>query len=449
MAETPENLQAWMRFGQPLEAVIGDFMPIFDAWEAMGVKGIVLGRMYFRDDNHKYHPIFDPNPRIYERLGVFPPEPSAKKFPGRRRQLDQLFAEAKKRKWSILIFSPDAGALTGPGGKHASFVKSDAWLARILDTLAQFPEVDGCIIDGPEWGYEIQPGHRANIFADLPESVRPLAESRHFDFGELQRARDSLHTRLHQLKQRRVGTESRRGLMGALRLFGSVPELTTWLRFRTETLTGTVKTLKGLMREQRKDLRLGMGPRSAAFAPLCGYDFRILMEHLDYLLPKHYFWHRGYDGFYGTVYRWMNTLTDWNPGLSDEQALQVVKAFFGINLPGLKNAFDFERGFPDEFFMEVVAKETTAALSAVKRPEQVVPWVDVGRRPHDGDPMGSSDFIRTLEASHNVGLRRFLYHNHSHLSPAEVEVMRALCGDPDQPIPKQYRPPDGLHEHVV
>ena len=447
MSATQHKLQAWMRFGQPLEAVIGDVIPIFDAWEAMGVNGIVLGRMYFRDDNHKYYAIFDPDERIYRRFGLRPPAPPAKKFPDRRRQLDQLFAEAKRRKWSILIFAPDAGALTGRG-KYANFVNSDAWQARILDTLSQFPEVDGCIIDGPEWGYEIEPGHRRNLFADLPESVRLLAESRHYDFGELQRARDLLRTRLHQLNQELVGTDSQRGLMGAIRLFGSPPELTAWLQFRTEVLTGTVKTLKGLMREQREDLLLGMGPRSAAFAPLCGYDFRRLMEHLDYLLPKHYFWHRGYDGFYGTVYRWMKTLTDWNRGLSAGQALQVVKAFFGIDLPGLTSAFDFERGFPDEFFTEVVAKETSAALSAAKRPDQVVPWVDVGRRPHDGDPMGSGDFINILEASRKVGLHRFLYHNHSHLSPAEVEVLTRLCGDPDRPMPEQYHPPDGLHEHV-
>ena len=445
MAATEEKLQVWMRFGQPLEAVMGDVSPIFDAWETMGVNGIVLGRMYFRDDNHQYHAIFAPDRRLYERFGLRPPEPPQRKFPSRRRQLDRLLAEAKRRKWSILIFAPNAGALTGPG-KHASFVSSDAWQARILDTLANFPEVDGCVIDGPEWGYEIEPGHRKDLFADLPESVRPLAESRHYDFVELQRSRDLLHNRLHELSQHLGESHSPQGVVAALS--HSIPQLARWFEFRSDVLTGTVKTLKGLMREQREDLLLGMGPRAAAFAPLCGYDFRALMEHLDYLLPKHYFWHRGYDGFYGTVYRWMKTLVDWNPGLSDKQALQWVKGLLDINLPSLGGAFDFERGFPDEFFTNVVAQQTRAALSAARRPEQVVPWVDVGRRPHDGDPIGSGDLIRILEASQKAGLRRFLYHNHTHLSPAEVEVLRVQCGDADRPLPQGYRAPDGLHEHV-
>ncbi len=431
-----------MRFGQPIETVLDNYERVFDAWEVMGVRGIVIGRMVFRDDQGSYHAIFQPDARHYQRLAVQPPPPPEQMFADRRRKLDRLFAEAKRRKWSILIFAPNAGEGPGARDKYRRFASPNAWAARIADTLAQFPEVDGGIIDGPEWGYEIEPGHRSNIFADLPETVRPLAESMHYDFDELRQAAQRLKTRLRELNEQEVRSYSEAGFAGTARLFGSDPDLTSWVRFRTEVLTGTVKMLKGLMREQRADLRLGMGPRSAAFAPLCGYDFRALMKYLDYLLPKHYFWHRGVDGFYGTVYRWMRTLTEWNSGLSDEAALAVVQAFFGIEMPGVQSAFDFERGFPDEFFEQVVIKETEAALAAVERPEQVVPWVDAGRRPHRGDPMGSGDFIRILEASRRAGLRRFLYHNHAHLTAAEIEVLRHLCGDPAKPLPGGYEAPN-------
>ena len=67
MPETEKKLQAWMRFGQPLEPVVRNFKAIFDAWEAMGVNGIVLGRMYFRDDDNKYHAILGlPNKRPWQ-----------------------------------------------------------------------------------------------------------------------------------------------------------------------------------------------------------------------------------------------------------------------------------------------------------------------------------------------------------------------------------------------
>lgn len=34
---------------------------------------------------------------------------------------------------------------------------------------------------------------------------------------------------------------------------------------------------------------------------------------MDFLLPKHYFFHRGFDGFVGTVYRYSQTMLEWNP----------------------------------------------------------------------------------------------------------------------------------------
>ena len=439
--EVRERLEVWMRFGQPLEIVIRDFQRTFDGWEAMGVNGIVLGRMSFRDDNGKDIPAFPPNPRIYSGLGVRPPQAPAKEFRDRRRQLDQMLDEARRRKWPVMIFAPDAGADTG-GGWGAAFTNPHPWAARILDTLSQFPQVDGGIIDGPEWGYEIDPGHRSNIFEDLPDAARKLVESMHYDFHQLKQATDRLFARLHQLDAKAVTSYSGGGLLGATRLFHSDPELTSWMRFRTEAVTSTVKLLKGLMTEQRKDLRLGMGPRTAAFAPLCGYDFSELLNYLDYLLPKHYFWHRGVDGLYGTVYRWMRTLTEWNPGLKEGQALDVVKAWFGLDLPGVTKALDFERGFPDDFFTKVVATETRRALAATDSPERIIPWLDIGRRPHRGDPMGTGDFLRILEASRKAGLRRFLYHNYTHITPGEAEVMRVLCGGGKRELPRGLVLPD-------
>ena len=39
MSETKEDLRAWMRFGQPLEAVLGDFQRVFDAWRPWASMG--------------------------------------------------------------------------------------------------------------------------------------------------------------------------------------------------------------------------------------------------------------------------------------------------------------------------------------------------------------------------------------------------------------------------
>ena len=69
---TDLRLSAWMRFGQPLEAVIDNYSEIFDGWQAGGVKAIVVGRMLFAgaDGKPMTTAAFDPNPEVYRDLGV-------------------------------------------------------------------------------------------------------------------------------------------------------------------------------------------------------------------------------------------------------------------------------------------------------------------------------------------------------------------------------------------
>ena len=66
----------------------------------------------------------------------------------------------------------------------------------------------------------------------------------------------------------------------------------------------------------RRPIRVAAGPQRA-FSGLCGYDYARLADCLDLVLPKHYFWHRGFDRMYGTVARYVQTLCEWNPGLSE------------------------------------------------------------------------------------------------------------------------------------
>ena len=104
-----------------------------------------------------------------------------------------------------------------------------------------------------------------------------------------------------------------------------------------------------------RPVRMGCGPRSAALAPLCGYDFVDLAEFMGFLLPKYYFFHRGFDGFIGTVYRYSQTLMEWNSSLAVADTLEVVQAIFGIVLPGVDNdMLDFESALNTEVFEQVV-----------------------------------------------------------------------------------------------
>jgi hypothetical protein len=188
--------------------------------------------------------------------------------------------------------------------------------------------------------------------------------------------------------------------------------------------------------------KLGTIPRSPAFSVLTAQDYQKTHVFFDYVFPKHYFWHRGFDGMYGTVARWVSKLAEWNPTLSERDCFAVVKSWFGLELPGIHSLADMELGFPDEFFSQVVSTETRRVLDAIGDDNKVIGWVSSGRHSHAGDPMPGRDLHRILTASRQAGLKRFLYHPDPDLGAAEWRVISGLCGKPWKENPDGYWPSD-------
>jgi hypothetical protein len=449
-------MNLWMDVMRDIEHVMDDYERLFDAWEVGGVDGLVIGPMFFNaarllpstrlETGRNPTATFNPDPAIYQRLRV-PVPPSPEVPADKRKRLEMMLQAAKNRGWSVWIFQASAGASLDGGGNLITDDKMQrAFCARMIDTLQHYPMVDGAIMDGPEWGYEIAPhhmDHRSYFFHDLPESVAPKCKELGYSYESLVSAKDRLFANLHSLQSSRVTLHAHGGLFGSLRLIEGDPDLLAWFRFRIEALTGFFRGVRTCLdTEMDRPIRLGVGPRTAAFAPLCGYDFALLAEFIDVLLPKHYFFHRGFDGMVGTVYRYVETLTDWNPGLSDADALAVVKALFGLVLPGVQRREDFDRALSPEFFEQIVHMETVKALAVVDDPSRIVPWVDSGRSPHDGDPMSAGDLRMLLETAESAGLQRFLYHHHGNLTASEWTVMSRMCGETWQPLKSSYRPPD-------
>ena len=452
-------MNLWMDVMRDLECVMNDHERLFDAWAKGGVDGLVIGPLMFNStrllkgaeaapSSGAPTPTFDPDPAIYHRLGVEPP-PSPEPILEKRALLERTLLAAKDRGFSVWIFQAQTGA--GPGGDGHVFGDTTtlaATCARMIDTLEQYPMVDGAIMDGPEWGYEIAPHHmnrRSYIFDDLPASIAPRCEELGYSYTALVDAKERLHATLHSLDARRVRFHGTGGLLGTFHLLRSNPEVLAWFRFRTDSLTAFFRDVRRCVAdEMSRPVKLGVGPRTAAFAPLCGYDFVQLAEYVDVLLPKHYFWHRGFDGMVGTVYRYVETLCEWNAGLSDRDALTVVQALFGLTLPGVVDRNDCETALSPEFYEQIVTQETERALAVVDDPERIVPWVDAGRFPHDGDPMSARDLRQLLEAAESTGLCRFLYHHAGNLTAGEWTVMSDLCGTRWERGRNDYEPPDML-----
>jgi hypothetical protein len=447
--QTPSNLTAWMYMIYPLEQWLSNFPQILDAWEAGGVRGIVIGPLRFWDGEPKFDftygrsgatiQTFAPNEAIYKKHGVLPPQ-NVRLDPAKQKQLTALLTEIKRRKWDLMLFGP------GHYGTRQS-PEQDPFNARALaagveDTLKAFPQADGVIIDGAgEHHYELAFHHGGELF-EIRDHHRAIYTHLNFDIPRMERGMNHLKARFHSLTPSLVRFHQHGGMLGGLSLFDVNEDALYWLRMRQQATLANMAAIREQWNALPGKPKLGTIPRSAAFSVLTTQDYQKTHHFFDLIFPKHYYWHRGFDGMYGTIARWVATLKEWNPSLTETDCFAVVKLLFGINLPGVTKLADLENGFPDEFFDQVVFNETKRALDATGDPNKVIAWVSTGRNPHAGDPMPAHDLKRLLNASHRAGLKRFIYHPDLNLGAAEWKVISSLCGKEWKEDPTGYWPPD-------
>ena len=132
----------------------------------------------------------------------------------------------------------------------------------------------------------------------------------------------------------------------------------------------------------------------------------------------------GYDGLYGTVYRWAKTLKDWNPNLSEKIILQFLYKLFGFALPNINSFKNMEKhidplflnnnnitwlgeAFPKEFFKKVVTSEVKKMLQQVGNSKHVRPWFNPV---HGGRSLTPQELDLALEAAKKAGLKTYLYY---------------------------------------
>jgi len=310
------------------------------------------------------------------------------------------------------------------------------------DVFEAFPEADGGLMDGwTESAYELIFHHGNAVFREFSEADRSKAGVRGYDVDRLERGMTRLRDRFHSLTPSRVRYWGGRGLLAGLNLFDVDEDGLYWLRWRREDSIAEGQAVRRELDKLPRRLLLGNGLRSAVFSGMTALDFAAWDEIADFLLVKHYFWHRGFDGLYGTVARWVQRLCRWNRDLSEADAFLVVENLFGLRLPGVRSLLDLEQGFPQEFFDDVVASETSRALAAAGGDaDRLIFWVSTGRAPHAGDAMTSRDLHGILAAGREAGMTRFLFHPDPMISASEWRVLSSLCGTPWQEQPGGWFP---------
>jgi hypothetical protein len=312
--------------------------------------------------------------------------------------------------------------------------------AHIQDMMNAFPQVHGVIIDGPgENHYELAFHHGGELF-----ELRPGEENRfanvNADIARLQRGIDQLRQGFKNLTPDRVRYHAAGGFLGSLLLFDLTEDALYWLRKRQELSLYDWQWARQQVDQVDRKVELGGIPRTTTFSSLTGQNYQQMAQYFDYILPKHYYWHRGMDGLYGTIARWVQRLGKWNPSLTEADCFAVVKALFGIDLPGVNSLMDMEGGFPEEFYSQIVYTETRRALDAIGDPNKVIGWVSTGREPHGGDPIPGQALRGILNAAQEAGLQRFIYHPEPDFGASEWRVLTSMCGELWDEDPKGYWP---------
>jgi hypothetical protein len=449
LAQPAQKLVAWMYMIYPIEQWLDDYVRTLDAWEDGGVRGLVIGPLVFFKEVPRFDftyarpgdkfPTFAADPRIYQKYGLMPPA-DTRRDPLKEKKLQGLVENAAGRGWDVLFFGP------GQTGKARSFEQDPfgavSLAAGIEDTMRAFPQAKGVVTDGGgEHHYELAFHHGGELL-EIRDNEKPLLQHLGFDMDRMERGIAHLRDRMHHLTPSMVRYYAYGGMMGGLDLFDLNEDALYWLRARQEVTMQTIAAYRKQIDQLEHKAKFGTITRATTFSLLTTQDYVRIHPYVDYLFHKHYFWNRGFDGMYGTIGRWVRTIGEWNPGLSEEDCFAAVQCWLGIKLPGVKSLADLDQGFPDEFFNEVVASETRRALAAVNDPNKVIAWISTGRNPHAGDPMPSHDLYRILVASQRAGLKRFIYHPDLNLGAAEWTVISELCGKPWKEDPNGYWPLD-------
>ena len=428
----------WIFMQDPLERWMASYKQTFDAWEEGGIRGIVFGYLRFKQGNGTSIPIFAANPKVYKSFGVDPP-PETPRDPKKEKLLHAMLDDAVSRDWHIMTFSVPGG------GGNRPLVEDPygavGFAAKVQDIIDAYPQTHGVIIDGPgEQHYELAYHHGGELL-EIRQNKNQLA-CLGFDVSRLERGIEHLRNRLHHLTPDLVRYHASGGMLAALTLFDINEDTLYWLRTRQELALGYMRSIRTQLDGLNRKVKLGGIPRTATFSSLTGQNYQQMALLFDYIFPKHYFWHRGFDGMYGTIARWVRKLAEWNHSLTEQDCLAIVKSLFGLQLPNVQSLMDMELGFPEEFFEDIVLNETRRALDAIGDYNKVIAWVSTGRSPHAGDAMTARDLHGILTASKKAGLQRFLFHPDPDLGASEWRVISGLCGNLWEQSRNGYWPPD-------
>ncbi|MBL8212398.1 MAG: hypothetical protein JNK87_16910, partial [Bryobacterales bacterium] len=189
------KLVPWMYMIYPLEQWLTEPRKTLDAWEAGGVRGIVIGPLRFWDGPPTFDftyrragatiHTFAPDASIYRKYGVEAPE-NVRLDAAKEKQLHALLDDIRRRGWELMLFGPGHYGRRKPGAPVDPF-NALSLAAGVEDTLRALPQAHGVIIDGAgEHHYELAFHHGGELF-EIRDHHRAIYTHLGYDVARMER----------------------------------------------------------------------------------------------------------------------------------------------------------------------------------------------------------------------------------------------------------------------
>lgn len=379
---------------------------------------------------------FSPNPELYEGLSWLPPDiPPYMQDESER--LRAALRHGKSRGFNIYAMDDKAYFLLGSFGtgrlnpklRTPSVTDADGpamTVARARDTAANFPEITGVLLDGPDFKWEIKPGHRDDLWVepiDTPAN-REFSASIGIPMQRVLDARDRFQDFLRSLDPdtARSFSKDSPGGLASHDWWSSHPGISDWYRFKQAAVEWSISSSYRGVKEHLPDMLVGNSARLPFATPLTGHNLARKQAYSDFQMTKQYWWSAGVAGFRGTIVNWVETLVDWNPGLDEDLASEWFSCAFDYPMPADYPVSAYETEATDEWFTTSVRDQTRKMMAAAETAERFVPFV--GLEHYGSNWLTPSELDRLLREMRNQGATRYCYFVYNSLSPDYWNVIR-------------------------
>jgi hypothetical protein len=379
---------------------------------------------------------FNPTPEFYEGLSWQPPTMPAH-LASQSEKLSAALDIGKSKGFTIYAVDDKGYFLHGGFGKGQldtakrtpSFTDPDMpamTIARARDTAKHFPQVTGLLLDGPDFKWEIKPGHRDDLWVepiDTPEN-RAFASNNGMDFEKVLEGREHFKEFLHGFNPdyaRKFIAEAP-GALASHDWWKDHPKFTAWYTFKQAAVEWSVSSSYRGVKEHLPNVQVANSSRLPFAEPLTGHNTTRKQKYIDLQQPKQYWWSAGVAGFRGTVFNWVETLVDWNDGLDVDLASELFGSMFDYPLAASYPISDYNGEATDEWFSTTVRDQTSKMIANSGGQERYLPWV--GLEHFGSNWLTASELDRLLGEMQEQGATRYCYFIYNSMEPEIWDVIK-------------------------